>query len=138
MRHRAAEDEAARLDAGDLGDARPGPGADELIDRRLAQAKRPEIAAEARKMYSRAGLPFIRHALNGTGAAGSIEHLARIAAPTLLMWGRDDRVSPLDMALVPMRLIPKCELHVLYDCGHWVMIERRAEFERTALAFLAG
>lgn len=109
---------------------------DELIDRRLAQATRPEIAAEARKMYSRAGLPFIRQALNGTGAAASIEHLARITAPTLLLWGRDDRVSPLDMALVPLRLIPKCELHVLYDCGHWVMIERRAEFERTVLAFL--
>jgi pimeloyl-ACP methyl ester carboxylesterase len=110
---------------------------DDLIDRRLAQATRPEIAAEARKMYSKAGLAFIRQALNGTGASASIEHLAQIAAPTLLLWGRDDRVSPLDMALVPMRLIPKCELHVFYDCGHWVMIERRAEFDRTVLAFLA-
>jgi pimeloyl-ACP methyl ester carboxylesterase len=111
---------------------------DDLIERRLAQATRPEIAAEARKMYSRAGLPMIRQSLNGIGASTTIEHLARIEAPTLLLWGRDDRVSPLDMALVPMRLIPKCELHVFYDCGHWVMIERRAEFERTVLAYLAG
>jgi pimeloyl-ACP methyl ester carboxylesterase len=111
---------------------------DELIDRRLAQATKPEIAAEAKKMYSRAGLPMIRHALNGIGAATTIEHLARIQAPTLLLWGRDDRVSPLDMALVPMRLIPKCEFHVFYDCGHWVMIERRQEFERTVLAFLGS
>jgi pimeloyl-ACP methyl ester carboxylesterase len=110
---------------------------DELIDRRLAQATRPEIAEEARKMYSRAGLPFIRQALNGVGASTTIEHLARIQAPTLLLWGRDDRVTPLDMALVPMRLIPKCELHVFYDCGHWVMIERKEEFERTVQAFLA-
>jgi len=109
---------------------------DELIERRLAQAQRPEIAAEARKMYSRAGLPFIRQSLNGLGAAANIEHLPRIQAPTLLLWGRDDRVSPVDMALVPMRLIPKCELHVLYDCGHWVMIERRAEFNSTVFAFL--
>jgi 2-hydroxy-6-oxonona-2,4-dienedioate hydrolase len=110
---------------------------DELIDRRLAQATRPEIAAEARKMYSRAGLPLIRQSRNGIGASTSIEHFAHIAAPTLLLWGRDDRVSPLDMALVPMRLIPKCELHVFYDCGHWVMIERRAEFDSAVLAFLA-
>lgn len=110
---------------------------DELIERRLAQATRPEIAAEARKMYSKAGLPFIRQALNGIGASTSIEHFAHITAPTLLLWGRDDRVSPLDMALVPMRLIPKCELHVFYDCGHWVMIERRAEFDSAVLAFLA-
>lgn len=111
---------------------------DELIDRRLAQATRPEIAAEAKKMYSRAGLPMIRQSLNGLGASTTIDHLARIKAPTLLLWGRDDRVSPLDMALVPMRLIPRCELHVFFDCGHWVMIERRAEFERTVLAFLAA
>jgi len=38
--------------------------------------------------------------------------------PTLLTWGRDDRVSPLDRALLPMRLIPKYELHVLHDRGH--------------------
>jgi pimeloyl-ACP methyl ester carboxylesterase len=111
---------------------------DELIDGRLAQATRPEIAAEAKKMYSRAGLPMIRQSLNGLGASTTIEHLARIQAPTLLLWGRDDRVSPLDMALVPLRLVPKCELHVFYNCGHWVMIERREEFERTVLAFLAG
>jgi pimeloyl-ACP methyl ester carboxylesterase len=110
---------------------------DELIERRLAQATRPEIAAEARKMYSRAGLPLIRQSLNGVGASTAIAHFAHIQAPTLLLWGRDDRVSPLDMALVPMRLIPKCELHVFHDCGHWVMIERRAEFERTVLGYLA-
>jgi pimeloyl-ACP methyl ester carboxylesterase len=115
----------------------PGILTEELIERRLAQATRPEIAAESKKMYSRAGLPLIRQSLNGVGASNSIAHLAHIQAPTLLLWGRDDRVSPLDMALVPMRLIPRCELHVFHDCGHWVMIERRAEFERTVLAYLA-
>jgi 2-hydroxy-6-oxonona-2,4-dienedioate hydrolase len=28
-----------------------------------------------------------------------------------------------------VRLIPKCELHMFFDCGHWAMIERKAEFE---------
>lgn len=31
----------------------------------------------------------------------------KMACPTLLTWGRDDRVGPLDMAMVPMRLIPQ-------------------------------
>ncbi len=115
----------------------PATLTDELIDRRFAQATRPEIAAEARKMYSRAGFPFIRASLTGAGAPGNLEYMTRISAPTLLLWGRDDRVSPVDMALVPMRVIPRCELHVLYDCGHWVMIERRAEFESTVAAFLS-
>jgi hypothetical protein len=26
---------------------------------------------------------------------------------------------------------------VLYDCGHWAMIERKEEFESTVLAYLA-
>ena len=34
-----------------------------------------------------------------------------------------------------MRIVPRCELHVFYDCGHWVMLERKAEFESVALAF---
>ncbi|MGV0802596.1 alpha/beta hydrolase, partial [Mycolicibacterium elephantis] len=52
-------------------------------------------------------------------------------------WGRDDRVSPLDMALIPMRTIPNAELHVFPNCGHWAMIEAKAAFESTVLAFLA-
>jgi len=31
----------------------------------------------------------------------------KVKAPTLLTWGRDDRVSPLDMSLIPMRTIPR-------------------------------
>ena len=63
-------------------------------------------------------------------------HLPRIQSPTLLTWGRDDRVNPLDGALLPMRLIPNCELHVFPKCGHWAMIERRDEFQSIALEYL--
>jgi pimeloyl-ACP methyl ester carboxylesterase len=59
-----------------------------------------------------------------------------VAAPTLLTWGRDDRVSPLDMALIPMRTIPNAELHVFPNCGHWAMIEAKDAFESTVLGFL--
>ena len=51
-------------------------------------------------------------------------------------WGRDDRVSPLDMALIPMRTIPNAELHVFPNCGHWAMIEAKEAFDSTVLAFL--
>jgi 2-hydroxy-6-oxonona-2,4-dienedioate hydrolase len=110
---------------------------DELIDMRFEAATRPEVFEAARRIYSRGSLRYIQAAMNGKGAGARLSWLPDIAAPTLLVWGRDDRVNTLDMALVPMRLIPKCELHVLYDCGHWAMIERRAEFESTVLAFLA-
>jgi len=61
----------------------------------------------------------------------------KIACPTLLTWGRDDRVSPPDMALAPMRLIPDAELHVFPRCGHWVMIEAKEAFESVVGSFLA-
>ena len=62
--------------------------------------------------------------------------LAKIEAPTLITYGRDDRVTPLDSVLVPMRVIPKCEVHIFPDCGHWAMIERKDEFEDVVLSFL--
>ena len=60
----------------------------------------------------------------------------KVKAPTLVTWGRDDRVSPLDMSLIPMRTIPNAELHVFPNCGHWVMIEQKQAFEATVLSFL--
>ena len=60
----------------------------------------------------------------------------KVKAPTLLTWGRDDRVSPLDMALIPMRTIANAELHVFPNCGHWAMIEAKEAFEQTVLGFL--
>ena len=62
--------------------------------------------------------------------------LTKIEAPTLITLGRDDRVTPLDSVLVPMRLIKRCELHIFPDCGHWAMIERKDEFESVVLSFL--
>ena len=63
--------------------------------------------------------------------------LHKITAPTLLTWGRDDRVSPLDMAMLPLRTIPRAELHVFPDCGHWTMIEQQAAWESVVIAFLS-
>jgi len=40
-------------------------------------------------------------------------------------------------ALIPLRLIPNVELHIFAKCGHWAMIEQKAAFERTVLAFLS-
>jgi 2-hydroxy-6-oxonona-2,4-dienedioate hydrolase len=84
-------------------------------------------------MYNRRMLEAMRAR---SGAAEQVALLARIAAPTLVMFGRDDRVTPLDSALTAMRLIRQCELHVFYDCGHWAMIERKDEFESVVRAFL--
>ncbi len=106
---------------------------DALIEDRWHRATRPEALAWARRLYSREAIGHVTASANDVVQAWS--HLPRITAPTLLTWGRDDRVSPLDRAILPLRLIPKCELHVFHDCGHWAMIERKDEFENVVLAF---
>ncbi len=109
---------------------------EELIDKRLKQALDPVTMATSKKLYSRAAMNAIAAMTEGPHAAATFAHLAAVQAPTLLVWGRDDRVSSMDRAFVAMRMVPNCELHVFPKCGHWAMIERKAEFEELVLGFL--
>lgn len=108
---------------------------DELVEERWKQATAPGAVEWMKKMYSRAGSQALPGVMSGAYGPPPWLSLGQVQAPTLLMWGRDDRVSPVDMSIVPMRIVPRCELHVFYDCGHWVMLERKAEFESVALSF---
>lgn len=107
---------------------------EEFVQMRWKAATDPDAVAGIRRLYNRPMLEAMR--TRTVGAADQIALLTRIQAPTLIMFGRDDRVTPLDSALTAMRLIRKCELHVFYDCGHWAMIERKDEFESVVRAFL--
>ncbi|WP_413098277.1 alpha/beta fold hydrolase [Streptomyces sp. Inha503] len=109
---------------------------DEMVAERWAQATDAETLAAARRMYGRKALAASMAAAQAGEQPPYWALLHRITAPTLITWGRDDRVSPLDMALLPMRTMPKAELHVLPECGHWVMIEQKEAWESAVLAFL--
>ena len=62
----------------------------------------------------------------------------RLRQRVLLIWGREDRVNPLDGALVALKLIRKAQLHVFGGCGHWAQLEKFDEFNQLTLAFLEG
>lgn len=64
--------------------------------------------------------------------------LHRIKAPTLLLWGRDDRTITLEGAQMMLKQIPDVQMHVFGRCGHWVQLERQAEFERSVVDFLVN
>lgn len=114
----------------------PAVVTEELIEERWTQATDPATLDSARRMYSKAAFAMMVKAMEASDAPPPWAMLHKVAAPTLITWGRDDRVSPLDMALIPMRTIPRAELHVFPNCGHWAMIERKDEFESAVLAFL--
>ncbi len=107
---------------------------DEFVETRWNAANDPDALAAIRSIYSQDLLDVYRPIILDNPE--TLGMLRRIKAPTLLTWGRDDRVTPLDGAIAPLRLIPRCELHVFPDCGHWAMIERKAEFESVVLSFL--
>lgn len=61
---------------------------------------------------------------------------ASFTTPTLMLWGRDDRMLPYDQAHFANRWLPEIELHSFAHCGHWVQVERKYDFERVAIEFL--
>ena len=101
----------------------PASLSDELIRERYEASVDPEVLAVNKAPH---------------WAHQSLEHeLDRARGPVLLVWGQDDRASPLDHALVMLRKMPQARLHVFARCGHSVQLEYPKEFNRLALDFLA-
>ena len=69
---------------------------------------------------------------------GDVTHrLAEITLPTLVIWGSEDRVVPLDIGLQIAQRIPGADLHVLGRCGHVPHLERPHDFNHLLTRFLA-
>ncbi|TVZ02191.1 alpha/beta fold hydrolase [Trebonia kvetii] len=109
---------------------------EEMIEERWALATDPATLESARRMYGSAAIAAMASAARNSDAPPGWAMLHKVKARTLITWGRDDRVSPVDMMLLPMRTIPDVEVHIFPDCGHWVMIEQKAAWENAVLAFL--
>jgi 4,5:9,10-diseco-3-hydroxy-5,9,17-trioxoandrosta-1(10),2-diene-4-oate hydrolase len=104
---------------------------DDLIDERFAAASRPEALAA---MIAMGGSFFGEHAEDGM----LWREAHRIKNEVLLIWGREDRVNPLDGALIALKQLRRAQLHVFGGCGHWAQLEKFHEFNELALGFLSG
>ncbi|AKS32246.1 4,5:9,10-diseco-3-hydroxy-5,9,17-trioxoandrosta-1(10),2-diene-4-oate hydrolase [Mycolicibacterium goodii] len=103
----------------------------ELVEERFAIASTPESLAATRAMgKSFAGPDF---------ELGMMwREVYKLRQPVLLIWGREDRVNPLDGALVAVKQIPRVQLHVFGQCGHWAQVEKFDEFNKLTIDFLGG
>jgi 4,5:9,10-diseco-3-hydroxy-5,9,17-trioxoandrosta-1(10),2-diene-4-oate hydrolase len=104
---------------------------DELVEMRYADATAPG----AREAMMSMGMSFFNPDSAEDGLLWREAH--RIKHHTLLTWGREDRVNPLDGALVALKSIKRARLHVFPNCGHWAQIEAAEEFAEITTAFLA-
>jgi 4,5:9,10-diseco-3-hydroxy-5,9,17-trioxoandrosta-1(10),2-diene-4-oate hydrolase len=105
---------------------------DELVEQRYADATAPGAQEAMREM----GMSFWNPETAEDGMLWREAH--RLRHHTLLTWGREDRVNPLDGAMVALKLIPKAQLHVFPNCGHWAQIEAAEQFHAVTRTFLSA
>jgi 4,5:9,10-diseco-3-hydroxy-5,9,17-trioxoandrosta-1(10),2-diene-4-oate hydrolase len=104
---------------------------EDLIDERYRVASSPE-ALQA--MIAMGASFFGEHAEEGM----LWREAHRVKHEVLLVWGREDRVNPLDGALIALRQLRRAQLHVFGGCGHWAQLEKFDEFNELSLRFLSG
>jgi 4,5:9,10-diseco-3-hydroxy-5,9,17-trioxoandrosta-1(10),2-diene-4-oate hydrolase len=66
----------------------------------------------------------------------SLRHeLHKVLAPTMLVWGAEDRAGALDIGLLMLRAFANADMHIFSKCGHWAQVERRDEFNQLTVDF---
>ncbi|MDO4224351.1 MAG: alpha/beta hydrolase [Bergeyella zoohelcum] len=74
-------------------------------------------------------------------ARSAIKHnmakeLHKIKVPTCIIWGKQDNVTPPEVAVDMDKLIPDSDLFWIDQCGHAAMMERPSEFNNTLYNWL--
>ncbi|HEX6512334.1 MAG TPA: alpha/beta fold hydrolase, partial [Chloroflexota bacterium] len=95
---------------------------DELLEERYQASIDPDVV---RIMSSQ---PPTKEDLTG--------QLHKVACPSLVLWGIDDRFGALDIGLLMARTFQDARMHIFPRCGHWAQVEHAAEFNRLVVDFL--
>jgi len=61
---------------------------------------------------------------------------SRFAGPVIVIWGRQDRVLPVEHAADAKGVMPQARVELIDDCGHLPQVERTDAFLATLLPFL--
>ena len=93
----------------------------------------PLDSAEARKALIRTALQIVPDDLDAVTA-----RYPQLDVPTLLLWGRQDRVVPLSVGEALAQALPQATLVVLEECGHLPAEELPAASLAVLAAFLEG
>lgn len=107
---------------------------DDLLEERFQAATAPGMVEGMMRLFLGDGSPptFDPKEMELWRDIHEIQH------ETLLIWGRDDQILPLDGSFFMIKRMSNARLHVLPRCGHWAQVEHREEFNRIVLDFLGG
>ncbi len=133
------ESRAARLQSADRV-SREGPAwfVEDMASKLMStatQSNRPDIVDAARSMMQKMSPQDIAGVQRGIAdRRDSIDMLATISVPTLLIAGEEDSVPLAEMELMRQR-IPGSRLQVLAGAGHYAALEKPDEFGRLLRSF---
>ncbi|PST44087.1 alpha/beta hydrolase [Riemerella anatipestifer] len=65
-----------------------------------------------------------------------IKDLPKITCPTCIIWGKQDNVTPPEVAVDMHKYIPNSDLYWIDKCGHAAMMEKPQEFNEILLSWL--
>ncbi|MBO6148579.1 MAG: alpha/beta hydrolase [Lachnospiraceae bacterium] len=111
-----------------------------IFGNKLIIALFPEVAEDWRSRQGSAdyrnATPIMRQCLVKAVNEDLRELLPRIKEEALLIWGSDDKDTPLSDGKLMEEGIPKAALTVLKGCGHYAFLEKPQEFKEILRAFL--
>ena len=99
------------------------------------EALRRELLLET--FQSGAGRPGFLPAVQGLVGYDILDQLAEVDAPTLIVWGRNDRVVPSQDAAGFAQRLRNSRTVIFDDTGHLPQLERPTRFNRVLETFLA-
>lgn len=96
---------------------------------------RPELLQE--QMEPGLQAPGFGDAIRAIGGYDTRHRLPEIEIPTLVVWGLEDHVVPVEAAIGYHRLIPESRLELFERTGHVPQMERPARFNQLLDSFIA-
>lgn len=105
---------------------------DELIDIRYQASLDPEVVANPPLQRPKGLRTLVRMDLTRD------RRLKRLPNPTLVLWGRDDKVNRPSGGPLLLNLMPNAELVMTSHTGHWMQWERADLFNQLVTEFLSG
>jgi pimeloyl-ACP methyl ester carboxylesterase len=61
--------------------------------------------------------------------------LEKVHVPTLIVWGAQDQIIPVECGQLYQHAIPGATLRLIEQCGHWPQFERPQELARLVTEF---
>lgn len=104
---------------------------DDLVRLRYEASIRPGYQESYASMFPS---PRQRHI---DAMSRSEDQLRALGHQTLVVHGREDQIIPLESSIRLANLIPRSQLHVFGQCGHWTQIEQNARFCRLIADFFS-